>query len=370
MDNLNIAIISPSQNAYSETFIQASRQLLKGKKFYYYGGEIPSSLNDGSLRISSLFRVINKIKRILSFTELNSEEEIFFKSLKSNNIQVVLAHYGTTAHKIKKICEKASIPLVVHFHGFDASTYSVIKNCNNYSEVFQYTSKVIAVSQVMKQKLIELGCSEDKIVLNPYGSNDSFFNIKASFSKPQFIAVGRFVNKKAPYLTILAFKKVIEKYPEMKLIMGGDGMLLETCKNIVNYYGLGDNIIFKGIISPDEYINYLSNSLAFIQHSVTAENGDMEGTPVAVLEASAAGVPIISTIHAGIPDVIINGETGLLSKEHDVEQMSINILRVIENPELAKEMGRKGRENIKNNFSMDRYINNLQKALIDSIKMK
>ena len=70
-----------------------------------------------------------------------------------------------------------------------------------------------------------------------------------------------------------------------------------------------------------ELVQHLKSSTAFAQHSITAENGDMEGTPVGIVEASYAGLPVISTFHAGIPDVINNRETGLLVEEHDVEEM-------------------------------------------------
>ena len=82
----------------------------------------------------------------------------------------------------------------------------------------------------------------------------------------------------------------------------------------------------------------------------------MEGTPVGILEASAAGIPVIATRHAGIPDVIIDRETGFLVNEHDVDEMAKQLITLIENQDLAKKMGAKGKENIKNNFSMKMHL--------------
>src|SRR5690606_9989960 len=118
------------------------------------------------------------------------------------------------------------------------------------------------------------------------------------------------------------FKKAAENHSDAKLIMAGDGQLLNTCQNLIRYLGIESQVEFVGIIAPEKFRHLLTESRGLVQHSITAESGDMEGTPVAVLEASAAGIPVISTFHAGIPDVIKNGETGLLCEEHDVYGMA------------------------------------------------
>src|SRR5690606_18550174 len=125
--------------------------------------------------------------------------------------------------------------------------------------------------------------------------------------------------------------------------MAGDGQLLNICKNLVKYLNLQSHVEFPGIITPETYRKYLEESLAFLQHYITTETGDMERTPLAVLEASAAGIPVISTNHAGIPDVIIDGETGLLCKEHDVEGMAQHMITLLDNPEKAKRIGAAGK---------------------------
>ena len=112
---------------------------------------------------------------------------------------------------------------------------------------------------------------------------------------------------------------------------------------------------------------FLSNSIAFIQHSVSAANGDSEGTPVAILEASASGLPVISTKHAGIPDVIINYETGILVDEHDVDAMANAMLKLLKEKDLAKKMGQTGKLHIQDNFSMEQYISKLSRAIERSL---
>ncbi|VXC16134.1 Glycosyltransferase involved in cell wall bisynthesis [Flavobacterium sp. 9R] len=352
-----IAMVSPSQNAYSETFIQAQKKGLDGMVFYYYGGGLPTHLEQYGKLLRRKFFLVYKIKRKLGFTHFNADELAFIDSLKKNKIQVVLAQYGTTANCIVKICEYLRIPLITHFHGYDASVNSVIENCDNYKKVFDYSSSVIAVSISMSEKLIQLGCSKDKILYNTYGPDCSFANIVPEFIDSTFIALGRFVNKKAPYYTILAFKQVHSQFPDSRLIIGGTGELLEVCINLVRTLGLEDAVQLPGIMDRTQFVEYLSKGLAFVQHSVTAQNGDQEGTPLAVLEASAAGLPVVSTKHAGIPDVVIDGETGFIVQEHDVDTMAEKMILLLKNKELAVQLGKNGKERIKNEFSLHRHLN-------------
>jgi glycosyltransferase involved in cell wall biosynthesis len=220
----------------------------------------------------------------------------------------------------------------------------------------------------MLEMVIEMGCPENKVVLNTYGPQPDFGKIKPEFTKKQFIGIGRFTDKKAPYYTILAFKKVVEHYPDVKLLLAGDGVLLNTCKNLINYLGLEENIRFLGIITQEEYQDILKESLAFVQHSITADNGDMEGTPLAVLEASAAGLPVISTRHAGIPDVIKHKETGLLCDEHDVDAMAEHMMSMLKHHSLAKSLGSSGKNYILKNYSLERHITKLNEILMLAVK--
>jgi colanic acid/amylovoran biosynthesis glycosyltransferase len=182
-----------------------------------------------------------------------------------------------------------------------------------------------------------------------------------------FIAVGRFVDKKAPYYTLLAFKEVLKEFPNATLVMAGDGILHNSIKNLIRYYQLEKNVKLIGIIRTNEFLQILQDARAFVQHSITASNGDMEGTPLGVLEACAAGVPVISTYHAGIPDVIIHGFNGLLCEEHDVLKMSENMKLVLIDKNRAGELGANARQTILNNFQLDRHLHILSEVIIKAI---
>jgi len=362
---LNIAIFSPSQNPYSETFIQAHKKYLRRKVYYYFGSGESMQLEGFGLLTSKAQRWRLKIiSKVLNKPANYVWAESLSKLLKKQQIDVALVEYGTHANNLLAALKLSGLPFVVHFHGYDASIKEVVEKHNNYQDVFKYASKIIAVSRKMETMLLEIGCPKDKLIYNVYGSQPKFETTKPTFSKKQFIAIGRFTDKKAPYYTIMAFKEVLKKHADATLFMAGNGVLLNSAINLVKYHKLENNIKFLGVIKPEEYRNYLSQSLAFVQHSITAENGDMEGTPLAILEASVSGLPVISTYHAGIPDVIIHNKTGLLSKEHDVETMSNHMLQLLDDIDLAKQLGCAGKVHIKQNFSMERHIDKLQEILI------
>jgi colanic acid/amylovoran biosynthesis glycosyltransferase len=355
---LNLAIISPNQNAYSETFIQAHRNL-DANIFFYYGGFLPTHLeNEGKIIHKDIQYTLFLIKkRLFKNSSINFHEKCLIDSFKKNNIQLVLAEYGPSGAEVLNVCKALNIPLIVHFHGFDASEHKILSNYRSkYIGLFQYANHVISVSSKMTQDLIHLGCPESKIIYNVYGPNSIYFDIERKSPKNQFISVGRFVDKKAPHLTIEAFKNVVTVFPSVKLIMCGDGYLLQTCKHLVNLWGLQNNVIFKGAVKPLEVMELFSESIAFVQHSIIAHNGDSEGTPVAILEASASGLAVLSTFHAGIPDVIIHGKTGFLVEEQDVDGMANKMLLLLENNELAFELGNNGKEYIKKNFTLERHL--------------
>tara|TARA_B100000446_G_C10247177_1_gene231779 strand:+ start:46 stop:513 length:468 start_codon:yes stop_codon:yes gene_type:complete len=124
--------------------------------------------------------------------------------------------------------------------------------------------------------------------------------------------------------------------------MIGDGPLLTSCKALVKALKM-ERVVFTGAIDHNEVLRHFENTSIFIQHSVTDENGNKEGTPVSVMEASAAGIPVVSTRHAGIPDVILDGETGLLVDEFDIDSMSQKIDFLLEHSAKADDMGENGR---------------------------
>lgn len=361
---MNLAIISPNKNTYSETFIQAHKNIKADKVFFYYGGTIPTALENvgtinitkSDLRLKTLIKLgVNLNPFLILKDKFTIKETLFTQSLKKNKVDVVLAEYGPTGVACMNVCKKLEIPLITHFHGFDISLI-LPQYIQKYKTLFENSSYLIAVSKEMASTLISIGAPKEKIIYTPCGPSDIFFDIRPQFNSHNFLSVGRFVDKKAPYYVILAFNKLLEFHPDAKLFMVGNGPLLNACENLVKYLKIENNVCFKGIQTSTEIKELMENSVAFVQHSITTADGDKEGTPVGVMEASASAIPVISTYHAGIPDVVEHGKTGLLCKEHDVEGMSSNMKMVLDDTNIARRLGESGRIKIKDNFTLSHHL--------------
>ncbi len=148
---------------------------------------------------------------ILNPVKKNSLQKFF----KRNGINVILAEYGLTGIGVLDVCKDLNIPLIVHFHGYDAYLTELLdRHERAYKRMFDYASVVIAVSKPMVEQLVKLGALAEKVVYIPYGVEINKFAQADVLASPlRVLSVGRFVEKKAPYLTILAFKKVLERLP-------------------------------------------------------------------------------------------------------------------------------------------------------------
>ena len=293
------------------------------------------------------------------------ETSVIRRLLVRKNIAVVLGEYGSFAVKFLDACMQAGIPLVPHFHGADASHHEIVKNNESgYRRLFQHCPAIIVVSRRMLEDLVNMGAPREKIHHICYGVNlNQFSEISPGSNPPNFVSVGRFVEKKAPHLTILAFKQVHKKLSSSKLVMVGDGPLLDSCRSLVAALGLGDAVSFSGKAKHQNVARYMNCARAYVQHSIEAPNGDSEGTPVAILEACASALPVVATQHAGIPDIITHGETGFLVTEHDVDGMAAHMLRLATNPDLANSIGLRAARRVHAGYEMSQSIEKLSHVL-------
>lgn len=365
----NLAIFTTSKGGGTDTFIQAHIKRLNANVKAFYGFPMPIHPFEGECLTQSN----SKWKKLLPvllherIVKKISAEDIIEQHLISNKAEIVLAEYGHIGCKVLPVCKKLSIPLIVHFHGHDAYRHSILHEFGEmYKSLFAYASYIISVSNNMTQQLIQLGAPVEKIIYNPYGPNESFFSLTPKYKTQSFLSVGRFVEKKAPYLTLLAFHKVQKKFNDAQIIFVGDGILLPVCKNIVKSLGI-KNVLFKGSLSHEETVKTFSEVSCYVQHSIIASDGDSEGTPVAIIEAGAAGLPVVATKHAGIPDVVVEGETGYLVDEKDVVTMAEKMCAIIENENVRKAMGAKARERINDNFSIQKHLETIDGLISKSL---
>jgi len=358
---MRICITRSSRNAYSETFIRDQIAVFSNWAEVYtiHSGRLPEKREDGTLLNSKLFFYLHKTLKIVLGRNNFFGNYGVKKYLKDNKIDVVLANYGMPGAHMTPVCKALNLPLLVIFHGHDATDKKLLHEYRNkYKEMFAYATYTIAVSEEMKKRLIAVGAIPEKIRLIPYGVDvDKFKPSGNNTNKNTFLAVGRFTEKKGPLYTIRAFHKALQKFPEAKLVMvGGKSGMYKECEKLTQELGITDAVDFTGIKNSDEIANLMANSLAFVQHSITASNGDMEGTPLGILEASASGLPVVSTLHGGIKEAVIHGKTGFLVEEKDENAMADYMMQLLENHERALEMGANGRNHIVENHYQEKQI--------------
>lgn len=358
---MRICITRSEKFVYSETFIRDQISVIStlGTVFTIHSGRLPERNEDGRLLAPKAIWLMHKIAKVVLGRNNFFGNYGIKKFLKENKIEVVLANYGMPAAHMMPICKDLNIPLLAIFHGHDATDIKLLKEYKaKYKKMFAYASFTIAVSEEMKKRLLAAGALPERLRLIPYGVDVNKFKPNTSFKKElNFLAVGRFTEKKGPTYTIHAFYKALQKFPKATLTMvGKENGLYADCFALATQLGIADSVIFTGVLSPDEIAELMGKSLAFVQHSITASNGDMEGTPLGILEASASGLPVVSTLHGGIKEAVIHEKTGFLVAEKDAESMGDYMIRLLEDTNLAHEMGAKGRDHIVENHHQEKQV--------------
>lgn len=364
-----VCIVAEATPAPSETFIRDHIERLPGRVVFLHGW-MPKVGSRPALSLPR--RLLYRAGReLLGHSPDRVVAGAYAQAFRKCRAAAVLAEYGPSGLMVLKACRRASVPLVVHFHGYDASVKTLLERyAEAYRHLFAYAGAIIAVSRAMEKRLVSLGAPAAKVHYNPCGIDCARFGgADPASAPPVFLAVGRLVEKKGPLLTLQAFASAHRAHPEARLRMIGDGPLLGECQALIQQLGLGEAVTMLGLQPHSVVQQEMLRARCFVQHSVEAASGDTEGTPVAVLEAGAAGLPVVSTRHGGIPDVVIEGETGLLVSEGDSASMARAMARIVEDPPLAGRLGAAARIRVEENFSVGRSLERLSTIIESCIRV-
>lgn len=378
---MNVAVVSPDRAGYSQTFIRAHVERLPaevGEVQHLHGGARPLWRDEFTPLPPRSLHVLGRLAGaaagrdsrvatsfLAGYAPGGLLDRGIARHLRRWGADVILAEYGRTGVAVEPAARRAEVPLVVHFHGWDAYDRSVLEAFGeDYPRLFRSAAAVVAVSHDMMEQLQDLGAPPAKLHRNPCGVDvEQFAGADVAASEPSLLAVGRFAEKKAPHLTLLAFARAADGHPEARLVMAGDGPLLDACRTLARALGVDDRVHFPGAVPHREVRRLMARSRAFVQHSLRPPSGDSEGNPVAVREAMAAGLPVVATRHAGIAETVVHGETGFLVEEHDWEGMAAHVSRLLADPEAAAELGRAGRARAERDFRMEDSIARLADIL-------
>ena len=367
-----LMVVNKSQGKLgpSETFLQSQITDLPGQVTLLIGNPGERRVGDNSNKFLLTNSVLGKgfrrcVRKVSGTTLEEQDSRALTDYLKSNNFDVVLAQYGPTAVSVMSACEQTQTPLVAHFHGYDAYVgYYLEKYKTEYRSLFKSAAAIVAVSTHMKRQLESLGAEPSKVHYSACGADTpvGFIKDKDTPSKT-YAMVGRLTDKKAPIVSIIAFSQLLNDHPGSTLEIIGDGPLMDQCVSLAKSLNISDSVIFHGAQPHEEVVSLLERSRLFLQHSVTAPNGDMEGTPVGVLEAMAMGLPVVSTKHGGIMDVIDSSNLGTLVDEYDLKGMSEALKSLADDDKLIREIGDNAQKRVQEKWTNQHSIDRLAKIL-------
>jgi colanic acid/amylovoran biosynthesis glycosyltransferase len=205
--------------------------------------------------------------------------------------------------------------------------------------LFDQAELMLPVTEHFRERLIEFGCPAAKIRVQRMGVDieDIPFRPRASKAereKFELLSVGRCVEKKGFAQALRALAPLAAANLSFCYHVVGDGPLRDEWLLLSRELGLGDRVVFHGSLRRDQVAELRDRADILLAPSVTAANGDQEGLPVALMEAMAAGLPVIATQHSGIGELVVHEKTGLLVPERAVPALSSALRRLIESAEL------------------------------------
>jgi colanic acid/amylovoran biosynthesis glycosyltransferase len=276
---------------------------------------------------------------------------------------VLHAHFGPVGNSYRFVKTLWGAPFVVSFHGYDFS--SVIKKSGGevYQRLFAEVDALTANSEFMGGKLCELGCPATKLKKLPYGVDLSRYASCASAHKPakpvRILTIGRLVEKKGLEYSLQAFAQIRQKFPEMRYDIVGEGPLRGPLQALIENLGQQDAVTLRGAMEGEAVRALLAETDVFVLASVTAADGDQEGTPVSLLEAQASGIPVLATRHSGIPEIVLDGESGFLVAERNVDELAMRLGQLVEHAEMRARAGAAGRAFVTRNFEHQACVRQL-----------
>ena len=352
-----LAVFTPVVGAPSETFVRRHIEFLLPRKTAVIADIVYASddtaawsfagpvLNTRQSPTTAKW-VVEGVLRRIGLCQQAPPISLVTQFLRTHKVRVLMGEYLDQSLVWLQLAKTLGIRAFGHAHGYDISQQ--LQNWRWRSEYLRYNDLdgVITPSAVSRQRLIELGISASKIHVVPYGidvPSEVPTRGQPHSDKIICLAVGRMTAKKAPILLLESFRRAADEDSRLFLNYIGAGELLASALQFVRAFNLQNRVSFLGAVTNDKVLFHMKEANIFLQHSVICPvTGDEEGVPVAILEAMASGLPVVSTVHAGIPEAVLDGETGFLVSEGDTQGMSKRILELTKDQKLREEFGRSG----------------------------
>jgi colanic acid/amylovoran biosynthesis glycosyltransferase len=283
----------------------------------------------------------------------------FHKKLGALKPDLIHAHFASGGRTILPLMRRLGVPLVVTLHGSDVSVDDA--KDDRYKCLADRASLFICVSEFIRSRALEVGFPPEKLAVHYIGIDRGLFQapLTPQHAKRVFF-VGRLVEKKGCEYLIRAMRLVQDVYPESELTIIGDGPLRPDLEVLAR--NLKVQCSFRGVQPHAAVQRELRETRVFCAPSVTAANGDSEGCPIVIAEAQAMGLPVVASRHAGIPEIVKDGVTGLLAPERDHTALAAALLKLLSEEGLWRRFRSAALSNIEQHFDLK-----LQTALLETL---
>ena len=270
---------------------------------------------------------------------------------------------GPQALLVKQVAA-GTTKLITSFRGADASRW-MQNRPGVYDELFKEGDLFCPVSQSLRKRIMQEGCNGKKIVVVPSSIDcEKFRYSRRRISEGELtkvVTIGRLVEKKGIRYALEAIARLVASGRNVNYFVVGDGRLRGNLECLIEDLGIEKHVQLLGWRNQEEVIQLFQTMHIIVAPSITAANGDQEGIPNVVKEAMALGLPVISTWHGGIPELVEDGVSGFLVKERDVDSLADRLSYLVDHPEAWLKMGSEGRACIEKSYDM----NKLNDQLVD-----
>ena len=275
-----------------------------------------------------------------------------------DSFDVLLCHFGPIGVRAVRLRDAGMVRgrVVTVFHGFDVSALVRHAGSDTYTQLFRSGDLFLPISDHWRRRLIALGCPPARIAVHRMGIDCSMFDFavrERHEGEPlRLVTVARLVEKKGVEYAIRAVARLVADGIDVEYCVVGDGPLHGALEKLVVELGLSDEVKIMGAMSHASVAALLKHSHVMVAPSVTAANGDMEGIPVAMMEAMASGLAVVSTLHSGIPELISDGVTGYLVPERDTDALAEKLRYVAEHESEWPHVARAARKFVEENHDI------------------
>ena len=313
---------------------------------------------------------------------LTARSRPLLRAVRRTGMRLIHAHFGVDGLYALDLARRAGIPLLTTFHGFDATRSGTALLTSGKPAWIRYLlgrrrlaregAHFIAVSGFIRDRLVRLGFPPSRVTTLYIGIDTEKFAPPSGARPTQdrcIVTVGRLVEKKGTAYLVDALARIAPRFPDLTCKVIGDGPLRGDLERRAGSLGLGDRIRFLGFVDNDEVRDHLRRATLFCLPSVTARDGDAEGLGMVLLEAGACGVPLVGTRHGGIPEVIRDGESGLLVPERDPEALAAALSEILSSESLRRRMGVAARRDMEERFDIRTQTRRLEEIYGEIIRM-